>query len=129
MNIKFLYWCIPDFHFWCTPDFDVHQRFLYINEACLMSLKDCVNFQPPPSSRLTHTNTEGFLQSCFYCWGDFRVSSGWLGRHTLNTSIVNRPGVAGAVLQTPLYLIYSFIHWVILLFRIFQTLSIPNRKS
>ena len=29
VNIKFLYWCTPDFHCWCTPDFDVHQRILY----------------------------------------------------------------------------------------------------
>ena len=43
--------------------------------------------------------------------------------------VLNRAGVAGAVLQTPLSLIYSLIHWVILAFRIFKTLSISNCKG
>ena len=42
---------------------------------------------------------------------------------------INRPGVAGAVLQSPLLLSHSLIHWVILSFQIFKTLSILNRKS
>ena len=47
----------------------------------------------------------------------------------LDSLRINRPGVAGAVLQSPPLLTDSFIHWVILLFKIFKTLSIPNRKS
>ena len=48
-------------------------------------------------------------------------------------SIVNRPGVAGAVLQTPWSLIHSFIHLlidsVILLLQIFKISLITNRNS
>ena len=40
--------------------------------------------------------------------------------------LVNRPGVARAVLQSPLLL---FLNWLILLFRVFKTRSIPERKS
>ena len=42
-----------------------------------------------------------------------------------SVSIINRPGVAGAVLQTTL----SLINWVILCGNIFHTLPLPNRKS
>ena len=41
----------------------------------------------------------------------------------------NRPGVAGAVLQSSMLPIRSFIDSVILLFRISKTMSIPNRKT
>ena len=44
-------------------------------------------------------------------------------------SIINRPCVAGAVLQTPWSLIHSFIQSVILSFRIFKTPSHQNHKS
>ena len=43
--------------------------------------------------------------------------------------IFNRHSVAGAVLWTPLSITISLTDWVILLFRVFQTLSIQNRKS
>ena len=40
----------------------------------------------------------------------------------------NRPGVAGAVLQSPLSLIHSLFNQSFSS-NVFQTLSIPNRKS
>ena len=43
--------------------------------------------------------------------------------------IFNRPGVAGAVLQTPLYLIKYYIQLIIICENIFKTLYIPNCKS
>ena len=52
-----------------------------------------------------------------------------LSDKNLDSLLINRPGVTGAVLQSPPLLTDSFIHWVILLFKIFKTLSIPNRKS
>ena len=47
----------------------------------------------------------------------------------INLKIINTPGVARAVLQTPLWFTDWFIKYVVLLFRIFETLSIPNRNS
>ena len=44
-------------------------------------------------------------------------------------NLFTRPGVAGAVLQSPPLLINSLIESVILLFKIFNPLSIQNRKS
>ena len=43
--------------------------------------------------------------------------------------VINRPGVAGAVLQTPLLLIDLLINSLILCGNIFKTLSFPNGKS
>ena len=43
--------------------------------------------------------------------------------------IINGPGVAGAVLQTPLSFVDSLIRSVILFLKIFKTLSIPNHKN
>ena len=42
-----------------------------------------------------------------------------------SVSIINRPGAAGATLQTP----SSLINWVILYGNISHTLSLPNRES
>ena len=43
--------------------------------------------------------------------------------------IVNRPGVAGAFLQTASFLIKLVGQWVILFLQIFRTPSLPNHKS
>ena len=43
--------------------------------------------------------------------------------------IVKRPGVAGAVLETPPLLIDSLSHSVILCKNVFKTPSLSNRKS
>ena len=43
--------------------------------------------------------------------------------------MLNRPGVAGAILQTPPWLIHSLFKSVILCGNIFNTLSFPSRKS
>ena len=40
VNIKFVYWCLPDFPFWCFPDFDVHQRILYLSVTFEKILND-----------------------------------------------------------------------------------------
>ena len=62
-----------------------------------------------------------------------KILIGMLGIQSLKhraklLQLFNRPGVAGAVLQSPPSLIDSFVNRVIILFRIFKTLSIPNRK-
>ena len=53
-------------------------------------------------------------------------SSNWEGPFIELCSISYRPCVAGLFYK---HLCHSLIHWVILLFRIFKTLYIPNNKS
>ena len=55
------------------------------------------------------------------------IASGRVCACSLRSRLVNRPGVAGAVLQTPLSLIKWLSHSSFSL-NIFQPLSIPNRK-
>ena len=64
-----------------------------------------------------------------FCAHIFDFLGGFISQNYDGRIIFKRPGEAGAVLQTPLLLINSFIHWVLLCGNIFKTLSLPNRKS
>ena len=71
------------------------------------------------SSKVTSIfNITGITQT----QNDFTWSSTW------GQKVFNRPGVAGAVLQSPLSLIHLLSRWSFSQ-NIFQLLSIPNRKN
>ena len=71
------------------------------------------------------TNLKGYsYHYCHYC----HYCSTFLNYLTIRP-VINRPGVAGAVLQTPPSLINSLSNWVILCEKIFKRLYLPNRYS
>ena len=78
------------------------------------SLLNAPAISTPPSS-LTYPHWHVFLAhlACLAlqllpCPGHW--TSPWLDHSILSSSFINRPGVAGAVLQTPSSMIHSFIH-------------------
>ena len=86
------------------------------------------NFWAAPSNSFCHS---WYFQVPKYKFSAFCIMFCFFTVESLDcdksTIVINRAGVAGAVLQTPLVLIHSLNNWVVLRRNIFKTLALLNR--